>query len=111
MEKIKEKRKEIEKEFNELLENKDINGEKLLKAVEKLYNKDQTNTKILLKYLTLKSNENKKELPSLLQKYSFFLSKEEISLSNLDKYVNKKKVQWNYLFPFLNILKNVIYQI
>jgi len=105
MEKIKEKRKEIEKEFNELLENKDINGEKLLKAVEKLYNKDQTNTKILLKYLTLKSNENKKELPSLLQKYSFFLSKEEIPLSNLDKYVNKKKSSMELFISFFEYIE------
>ena len=91
MEKIKEQKKEIEEEYNNLLKNKDITEEKLLKDVERLFNKDKTNTKILLKYLTLKLNENEKELSSLLQKYSCFLSKEEISTSNFDKYVDKKK--------------------
>ena len=40
MEKIKEKKKEIEEEYNALLENKDINKGNLLKEVEKLFNKD-----------------------------------------------------------------------
>jgi hypothetical protein len=57
MEKIKEKKKEIEEEYNDLLKNKDINEENLLKGVERLFNKDKTNTKILLKYLNLKSKK------------------------------------------------------
>ena len=105
MEKIKEKKKEIEEEYNDLLKNKDINEENLLKGVERLFNKDKTNTKILLKYLTLKLNENEKELPSLLQQYSCFLSKEEISTSNFDKYVDKKKSSIELFISFFEYIE------
>lgn len=106
MKKIKEKQNNIEIKYNEILSNGNINEEDTLKEIEQLFNKDKTNTKILIKYLNLKLKENKEEFLLLFKRYSCFLSEEVIKNSNLIKYNINNKTSMELFFSLYEFIKN-----
>ena len=84
MEKINKEKQEIEQEYDKIIKSND-GPDKILSSIENLISRDNTNQIILSKYMSLLDNLNNQNFKEKLDDYTFFLSKEDMKLYNIEK--------------------------